>query len=144
MSLEALVLVAALALPVTPACVSSPFGPRNLPGLPKASGFHTGIDLPAPLGAPVTAVAAGTLIRIQRTGPGGQEALVRHEGFTAVYSHLGLIAPAILRGQRALRAGDRIGTVGRSGLTYGPHLFFGMRINGKPVDPAPYLAVKPC
>ena len=43
-----------------------------------------------------------------------------------------------------LRRRARIATVGRSGLTYGPHLYFGMIVNGRTVDPAPYLKVRLC
>lgn len=130
--------------PIAQACVSSPFGPRVLPQRPVAGTFHPGIDLPAPLGAPVHAVAPGTIIRVQRRGPGGLEMLVQHAGFVGVYSHLGLIAPAILNGRRSVAAGEQLGTVGRSGLTYGPHLYFGMIVNGASVNPAPYLGVSPC
>src|SRR5689334_2131996 len=66
--------------PVTPACVSSPFGPRVLPDRPLAGTFHYGIDLPAPEGAPVRAIAPGEVIRVQRHGPGGLEILVQHPG----------------------------------------------------------------
>lgn len=130
--------------PVTPACISSPYGPRVMPNRPLAGVFHNGIDLPAPVGAPVKAVAPGILIRVQRRGVGGLEVLVQHDGFIGVYSHLGLVAPQIAEGQRAIRTGERIGTVGRSGLTYGPHLYFGMIADGRSVDPAPYLQVAPC
>lgn len=130
--------------PVTPACVSSPFGPRILPNRPLAGTFHQGIDLPAPIGSPVTAVAPGTLIRIQRHGIGGLEMLIQHDGFIGVYSHLGLVAPLLAEGRRAVYGGERIGTVGRTGLTYGPHLYFGMIVNGQSVDPAPYLRVAAC
>ena len=78
--------------PVTPACVSSPFGPRFLPNLPVAGAFHNGIDLPAPAGAPVRAVAPGEVIRVQRRGPGGLESSVQHSGFIGVYSHFGSVA----------------------------------------------------
>src|SRR6476469_1487565 len=64
--------------PVTPACVSSPFVPRIVPNRPLAGTFQQGIDLPAPIGSPVTAVAPGTLIRIQRHGIGGLEMLIQH------------------------------------------------------------------
>jgi murein DD-endopeptidase MepM/ murein hydrolase activator NlpD len=134
----------ALLTPVTPACVSSPFGPRVLPNRKLAGTFHAGIDLPAPAGAPVRAIAPGRVIRIQRRGPGGLEVLVQHTGFIGVYSHLGRVTPAIAEGQRSLRAGEVIGVIGHSGLTYGMHLYFGMVMNGRPVDPAPYLAVTAC
>jgi murein DD-endopeptidase MepM/ murein hydrolase activator NlpD len=134
----------ALIAPVTPACISSPFGPRVLRGRPLAGTFHNGIDLPAPVGAPVWAVAPGTVIRVQRRGVGGLEILVQHAGFVGVYSHLGLIAPIIAEGRRAVHGGQRLATVARSGLSFGPHLYFGMMVDGRPVDPAPYLDVKPC
>jgi len=135
---------ATLRPPVSPACVSSPFGPRLLPNHPRAVGFHNGIDLPAPLGTRVRAVAPGTLIRVQRHGVGGLEMLVQHDGFVGVYSHLGLIAPPILEGQRTVQAGEWLGTVGMSGLTYGPHLYFGMLVGDQPVDPAPFLRITAC
>ncbi len=131
-------------LPVVPACVSSPFGPRILPNRWLAGTFHSGIDLPAAIGAAVTAVAPGTIIRIQRHGVGGLEVLIQHNGFIGVYSHLGLITPTVAEGRKVVRGGERIATVGRSGLTYGPHLYFGMSVNGRAVDPAPYLNVLPC
>ncbi len=130
--------------PVAPACVSSPFGPRALANKPLAGKFHNGIDLPAPIGSPVSAVAPGKIIRVQRRGVGGLEILIQHAGFSGVYSHLGLIAPVLAEGARTVSQGERIATVGRSGLTYGPHLYFGMIVNGQTVDPAPYLKVGPC
>jgi murein DD-endopeptidase MepM/ murein hydrolase activator NlpD len=130
--------------PVQSACVSSPFGPRIMPNRPLAGTFHNGIDLPASIGSPVIAVAPGIITRIQRHGVGGLEMLIQHEGFVGVYSHLGLIAPVLAEGRKAIYGGERIATVGRSGLTYGPHLYFGMIVNGRPVDPAPYIHVVPC
>jgi murein DD-endopeptidase MepM/ murein hydrolase activator NlpD len=130
--------------PVEPACVSSPFGPRVLLNRPLAGTFHSGIDLPASIGSPVTAVAPGTVIRIQRHGIGGLEILIQHEGFIGIYSHLGLVAPMLAEGLKTIYGGERIGTVGRTGLTYGPHLYFGMIVDGRSVDPAPYISVVPC
>jgi murein DD-endopeptidase MepM/ murein hydrolase activator NlpD len=92
----------------------------------------------------VVAVAPGRVIRVQRHGVGGLEVLIQHNGFIGVYSHLGLIAPILAEGAKTIRGGQRIATIGRSGLTYGPHLYFGMIVNGRSVDPAPYLEVAPC
>src|SRR5690242_19833583 len=61
-------------------CISSGFGPRIMPDRPQAGTFHNGVDLPAPEGTPVRAVAAGKLLRIDRGGPGGLEVLVQHDG----------------------------------------------------------------
>lgn len=130
--------------PVTPACVSSAFGPRVLPNQPEAGTYHYGIDLPAPAGAPVIAVASGSVIRIQRKGPGGLEMLVQHDGFVGIYSHFGSIAPALAEGQRIVAAGEKLGVVGRTGVTSGTHVYFGLLLDGKPVDPSPYLHLPRC
>jgi murein DD-endopeptidase MepM/ murein hydrolase activator NlpD len=130
--------------PVAPACISSPFGPRILPARPLAGTFHNGIDLPAPAGAPVRAIAPGVVIRVQRRGPGGLEILVQHVGFIGIYSHLGMVAPEIAEGQRIVYGGEKLGVVGHSGVMYGMHLFFGMLVGDRPVDPAPYLGLSLC
>jgi murein DD-endopeptidase MepM/ murein hydrolase activator NlpD len=133
-----------LAPPVQSACISSPFGPRILPGRPKAGTYHYGIDLPAPAGGVVRAVAAGRVASIHKRGPGGLEIVLQHEGFSTLYAHLGTVAPALAEGKRAVSAGEKLGVIGRTGVTYGTHLYFELRIGGERVDPAPYLGVAPC
>jgi murein DD-endopeptidase MepM/ murein hydrolase activator NlpD len=133
-----------LMLPVKSACISSPFGPRILPNRALAGSYHYGVDMPAPLGEAVRAAAAGKVIRIQHKGPGGLEVLVQHDGFVGVYSHLGTVAPAIADGKVRLAAGEALGAVGLTGVTYGMHLYFEMIEAGRPVDPAPYLRVPLC
>jgi murein DD-endopeptidase MepM/ murein hydrolase activator NlpD len=139
--------VGEMVLPVRPACVSSPFGNRPAPG-PHAIGFHRGIDLPAAAGAAIYAVADGQVIGIHRRGPGGLELLIAHSGaagrYVSVYAHLGAVAPVLAQGRTAVRAGERIGVVGRSGVIYGTHLYFELMVGGQPVDPAPYFPVSAC
>lgn len=130
--------------PVSPACISSPFGPRVLADHPQAGRSHYGVDLPAPSGASIVATAPGRVIRIQKKGPGGLEILVQHDGFVAIYSHLGMAAPAFAQGKRTVAAGEKLGVVGRTGVTVGTHVFFEMLVAGKPIDPAPYLRVPKC
>jgi murein DD-endopeptidase MepM/ murein hydrolase activator NlpD len=130
--------------PVGSGCISSPFGPRVLPNHPLAGTYHNGVDMPAPAGAAIRAVAPGTLIRVQRKGPGGLEILVQHDGFVGIYSHLGMVTPAIADGQRSLSAGEKIGVVGHSGVTYGMHVYFEILKNGHAVDPAPLLGLPLC
>ena len=95
--------------PVSPACISSSFGPRVLPNQPQAGTYHYGVDLPAAVGAAVIAAAPGTVIRVQRNGPGGLEMLVQHDGFVGVYSHFGMIMPAFAEGKRRLRRARSLG-----------------------------------
>lgn len=134
-------------VPVRPACVSSPFGNRPAPG-PHAIGFHNGIDLPAPAGGAVYAVADGDIVSIHKRGPGGLEIAIAHRSTTgpyvAVYAHLGLIAPAIAEGRRHVVAGERIAVIGRTGVTYGTHLFLALFVNGQAIDPAPFFPVESC
>lgn len=130
--------------PVLPGCVTSPFGPRFLPQAPVSGRYHWGVDLRAAAGTQVRAVAAGQIIRIDRKGMGGLEILVQHDGFRALYAHLGMVAPRIADGARRLQAGEWIGRIGRTGLTLGTHLYFEIAIGGRRVDPAPYLGVLPC
>ena len=109
--------------PVSPACISSSFGPRVLANQPQAGTYHNGVDLPAAEGAAVFAAAPGTVIRVQHNGPGGLEMLVQHDGFVGVYSHFGTITPAFTEGKRSVAAGEKLGVVGRTGITTGAHLY---------------------
>lgn len=133
--------------PVRPACVSSPFGLRPPPG-PHAIGVHNGIDLPAPAGGAVLAVADGTVVSIHKRGPGGLELAISHQGaggpYVVVYAHLGLIAPGLAQGRTAVRAGERIAVIGRTGVTYGTHLFLALFVKGVAIDAAPLFPVFRC
>jgi murein DD-endopeptidase MepM/ murein hydrolase activator NlpD len=133
-----------LRMPVASGCLSSPFGPRHAVGPRAPAAFHTGVDLPAPAGGKVFAVAPGQVMGIHKRGPGGLEVVVRHDGFTAIYSHLGRVTPALAEGRGKLAAGEELGVVGRTGVTYGTHLFFEVIVDGKPVDPAPLLGAGFC
>ena len=97
-----------------------------LPNQPEAGTYHYGVDLPAPAGAAVVAAAPGSVIRVQRKGPGGLEVLVQHDGFVGIYSHFGSIAPPFAEGKRTVTAGEKLGVVGRTGVTSGAHLLPGM------------------
>jgi hypothetical protein len=95
--------------PVSPACISSPFGPRVLANHPQAGTYHHGVDLPAPPGASIVATAPGKVIGIQKKGSGGLEILVQHDGFVAIYSHLGMAVPSFAQGKEpSLRARNSV------------------------------------
>jgi murein DD-endopeptidase MepM/ murein hydrolase activator NlpD len=131
----------AVVLPVG-SCISSPFGPRILPEHPQAGTYHNGVDLPAPEGTPVRAVASGKLLRIEHVGPGGLEVLIQHDGYVSVYSHLASVSPSLEKG--AISAGDEVGIVGHTGVSFGPHLFFALLEDGRAVDPRSFLGVPFC
>ena len=136
---------AELGWPVERACVSSGFGMRGMVGPHAGPGFHNGVDLPAAAGAWVRAAADGAVVVVKRQGLGGVTVhLVHAGGMRTMYAHLGSLAPAIAEGRRAVRAGEVLGRVGRTGVTYGTHLFFGVMRDGTWVDPAPLLGVGRC
>ena len=135
----------ALLPPVTPACISSPFGMRRAIGPNAPAAFHNGVDLPAPAGALVHAAAAGRVLIIKRQGLGGVTIHLQHAGdTTTLYAHLGNLVPAIAEGKRDIRAGEPLGHVARTGVTYGTHVFFAVLRAGVAIDPEPILGVPRC
>jgi len=99
--------------------------------------FHNGIDVGNIVGTPVTAAMAG---RVARTGyhPGlGRYVILAHpDGFQTLYGHLSRIA--VSTGTRVLQ-GTKIGDMGNTGYSTGPHLHFTIFKNSAPVDPLEYL-----
>ena len=131
--------------PVAARCYSSPFGWRHRVGPMAPAGFHNGIDLPVPAGAVVRAPVAGVVARIRRMGIGGLQVTLHHPGgLVTLYAHLGSVVPALAEGRTTLAAGDPIGRIGRTGVTYGTHLFFAVFANGRAIDPNLLLGLSPC
>ncbi len=111
--------------------------------------MHLGIDLPAPAGAGVRAAASGRVVALRRRGADGLEIDLQHgtpaTGFYVTrYAHLGSVAPKLAMGQQNVAAGEWIGRVGRTGVTYGTHLHFEVRLAGTPVDPERFIALPRC
>lgn len=107
--------------------------------------MHAGVDIPAPPGAWVRAAAAGEVVAIRRRGAAGLEVEIRHaNGLATRYAHLGTVAPALASGRRRVAAGEPIGRIGRTGITYGTHLHLELLINGRRTDPAPAFGLSPC
>ena len=109
------------------ASVGDRFGPRG-------TGFHPGIDLPAPTGTPVHAAAVGRVLARPTTGGYGNLVVVRNaEGVETLYAHLSRIF--VSPGQ-AVTVGSLVGLVGATGRATGPHLHFEVRVRGAAVDPS--------
>ena len=100
--------------------------------------FHDGIDLAAPLGTPVRAMAPGRVELAGRVADGAVDVMIDHgAGVLTLYGHL-QPALAVVVGQ-AVGTGGVIGAVGMTGKTTGPHLHFGVWVDGVPVDPLSVL-----
>ncbi|MFD7646350.1 peptidoglycan DD-metalloendopeptidase family protein [Streptomyces albidoflavus] len=102
-----------------------------------SSGYHTGLDFAAKTGAAVKAVSDGRVSTVGRGGPYGNHIIIDHpKGLQSLYAHLSKIQTTV---PKAVSKGDRIGAVGATGNTTGPHLHLEARKNGRAVDPMPYL-----
>jgi hypothetical protein len=113
--------------------VSSPFGWRQHPTLKKRR-FHEGIDLATPVGTPVQAAGSGTVTRARADSVNGKYVKLSHgHGVTSAYCHGD--AFRVSKGQSVQR-GDHVMDSGNTGRSSGPHLHFGLRIDGHSVDPA--------
>ncbi len=124
------------AQPIADAPMSSGFGPRLDPFLGRPA-MHTGIDFRAPRDYPARAVAAGTVIAAEWNGGYGNMVDVDHgNGVVTRYGHLDAIS---VRVGDHVAAGGKIGRVGSTGRSTGPHLHYEIRLGGEPVDPMPFL-----
>jgi murein DD-endopeptidase MepM/ murein hydrolase activator NlpD len=128
---------------VVPAAVtriSSNFGYRRDPFNRRAA-MHNGIDFKGPYGSPIYAAAMGEVTFAGWKGGYGRTVEVTHtNGIVTRYAHLARIT--VKKGQ-SIDAGATLGGLGSSGRSTGPHLHFEVRINGRAVNPRPFLETAP-
>lgn len=99
--------------------------------------FHTGLDIATRWGSPVLAARSGVVRFAGWMAGYGRLIVLEHgSGLQTLYSHLSAVL--VERGQRVAQ-GQAIGRTGSTGWSTGPHLFFEVRRNGVPEDPAGYL-----
>lgn len=120
--------------------ITSPFGWRLDPVMHKWW-IHTGIDIGVPSGTPIHAAAAGTVIVRQWLNGYGYTVIIEDgQGVSNLYAHQSQFNCYV--GEQ-VQQGQVIGYVGETGWATGPHLHFEVRINGKPVNPMPYMPPQP-
>ena len=125
-----------LSNPLARMVITSGFGWRMHP-IYGSSRFHAGIDLDADTGDAIFAAAGGLVVAAGWRGGYGNCVVIDHGGgIGTLYGHMSSIG--VSTGQ-TVGQGDRVGAVGSTGASTGPHLHFEVRVYGEPVNPVPYL-----
>jgi len=104
--------------------------------------LHAGVDMRAPEGTPIKPVMAGrvSVVETERWGY-GKHVIVEHDnGYQSLYAHMSEVR--VTEGQ-AVRTEDTLGEVGSTGRSTGPHLHLEVRENGKTLNPATLLDLRP-
>ncbi len=124
-----------LKTPLKFARVSSKFNPKRMHPVLHVTKGHWGTDYAAPPGTPIWSAAPGRITFRGRRGGAGNCVIIKHDGgLQTIYMHM----KGFRKGQRVgsiVRAKDVIGYVGSTGLATGPHLHFGVKKNGRYIDP---------
>lgn len=122
--------------PVDLLAFTSNFGFRSDP-FRGSRAMHAGVDIPGPIGTPIYATADGVVGRAQRLGGYGNYIEIEHgQGIQTRYGHLSqiLVAP-----NARIKRGDLIGRMGSTGRSTGSHLHYEVRLDGRAVNPMPFL-----
>ena len=98
---------------------------------------HEGIDVSAPMGAPIIAPASGTVRNVGfEAGYGNTFEIDHGNGIVTKFAHCSRV---MVRNGQTVSRSQLVATVGNTGLTVGPHLHYEVHVNGKPVDPLRYV-----
>ena len=99
--------------------------------------MHAGVDIPGPLGTPIYATADGVVGRAERAGGYGNLVELEHgKGIQTRYGHLSKL---LVEPNTRVTRGQLIGLMGSTGRSTGSHLHYEVRIDGRAVNPIPFL-----
>jgi murein DD-endopeptidase MepM/ murein hydrolase activator NlpD len=98
-----------------------------------ARSYHTGIDMAAPRGTPIYAAMVGVVVTAGWSATYGNYVIIsHHSGYRTLYGHMDRISVSV---GRSVSTSTKIGTVGNTGLSTGPHLHFTVYKNSSTVNP---------
>lgn len=124
-----------LRAPLSYSRITSGYTGARLHPITRKVSAHYQIDYAAPTGTPVVATARGTVASAGYEGGWGNIVKIKHDnGYSSQYGHLSAFAKGIRSGVRVAQ-GQLVGYVGSTGWSTGPHLDYGIRLNGAPVNP---------
>ena len=116
--------------------LTSNYGRRADP-FTGVTSFHTGIDMAMPSGTPVYSSMSGKIESVGYTNIFGNYVIIKHvNGYQTLYAHL---TKSLVKSGQNVAQGAKIGLVGSTGYSTGPHLHFTVFKNGKLVDPMTVL-----
>jgi murein DD-endopeptidase MepM/ murein hydrolase activator NlpD len=116
--------------------LTSRYGPRVSPFTGRRQ-RHAGIDIAARAGTPINAPARGRVSSIGSRGPLGNSITVDHGfGVKTFYGHTQEI---FVKVGETVERGQQIAAIGSTGRSTGPHLHYGVHVNGKSKDPLNYI-----
>ncbi|MFV0433091.1 MAG: M23 family metallopeptidase [Leucobacter sp.] len=123
-----------------PVTLTDGFGYRTAP----VAQFHDAQDFAAGAGTPILAIADGEVLEAGFADDGcGFGLKLEHEiddkTVTSRYCHMEMESHSLAVGDE-VKMGDQVGTVGNTGMSFGPHLHLAIRVDDEPVDPMPFLA----
>ncbi|HYI64881.1 MAG TPA: M23 family metallopeptidase [Allosphingosinicella sp.] len=121
----------------TSANLTSGYGIRSDPFRGRAA-MHAGIDLSGPLGTPIYATADGVVGRSEWNS-GGYGNLVEIDHGQGIQTRYGHLSRLIARPGQRVRRGELIGLMGSTGRSTGSHLHYEVRIEGRAVNPVPFM-----
>ena len=116
--------------------ITSKFGPRRAPTA-GASTYHKGVDIAAPQGTSILAASGGEVVTAQYSSSAGNYAMIYHgDDIYTVYMHMSKLK---VKAGDKVEQGELVGLVGSTGYSTGPHLHFGMIIDGNYINPLNYV-----
>ncbi|MGE0201336.1 MAG: M23 family metallopeptidase [Candidatus Melainabacteria bacterium] len=121
----------------TPHCQNSPFGVKRAYNGKLSDNYHKGVDIRSGMGTPIKATTGGKVVMVKPFRLHGNTIGIDHgQGVNSIYIHMSRFN---VKEGDIVKKGDVIGYVGSTGFANGPHLHWGLYVNGVPVNPNQFV-----
>ncbi len=124
-----------LKIPVIGCKMTSPYNLKRFHPILKRIRPHYGIDWAGPTGTKIMSFSDGVVTYADWKGGNGNLLVIEHpHGYTSLYAHLQGFAKGVKKGTQ-VKQGQVVAYLGNTGISTGPHLHFGVKKDGKYIDP---------